>query len=131
MLRRPAESLPQIEALADEEVVARVLAGETSLFEIIMRRYNQRLFRTLRAMVPSDSDAEDILQEAYVRAYRHLAQFQGRAKFSTWLTRIAIHELFARRRTSRRFASLDDLEQTMSIDRLTDHQPSPDEKASS
>ena len=88
----------QAQVLSDEEVVARVLSGESALFEMIMRRYNQRLFRTLRALVPNDAEAEDILQEAYVQAYQHLAQFEGRAKFSTWLTRIAIHEALARKK---------------------------------
>ncbi|HYR90690.1 MAG TPA: RNA polymerase sigma factor [Terriglobia bacterium] len=82
--------------LTDEEVVERVLAGESELFEIIMRRYNQRLFRVTRSIVTNDVEAEDIIQDAYVRAYEHLSQFEGRAKFSTWLTKIAIYEAYAR-----------------------------------
>src|SRR5438105_15128913 len=81
--------------LADEEVVHRVLAGETALFEILMRRYNQRLYRVARAILREDAEAEDVMQDAYVRAYQHLDQFAGRAKFSTWLTRIAVHEPLA------------------------------------
>ena len=83
-------------ALSDEEVVKRVIAGEPALFEIIMRRYNQRLFRVTRSIVTNDLEAEDIVQDAYVRAYEHLRQFEGRAKFSTWLTKIAIYEAYAR-----------------------------------
>ena len=83
-------------ALSDEEVVKRVIAGEPALFEIIMRRYNQRLFRATRSIVTNDVEAEDIIQDAYVRAYEHLSQFEGRAKFSTWLTKIAIYEAYAR-----------------------------------
>ncbi|PYS07064.1 MAG: RNA polymerase sigma factor [Acidobacteria bacterium] len=83
-------------ALTDDEVVRRVLDGDIGLFEIIMRRYNQRLFRVARSVVKDDSEAEDIIQEAYVRAYEHLSQFEGRAKFSTWLTKIAIYEAYAR-----------------------------------
>ena len=82
--------------LTDDEVVRRVLDGDIGLFEIIMRRYNQRLFRVARSVVKDDSEAEDIIQEAYVRAYEHLSQFEGRAKFSTWLTKIAIYEAYAR-----------------------------------
>src|SRR5215469_9056821 len=85
-------------ALPDEEVVRRVLGGETALFEIVMRRYNQRLYRMARAIVRDDAEAEDVMQEAYVRAYQHLGQFAGRSQFSTWLTRIAIHEALARTR---------------------------------
>ena len=95
--------------LRDEEVVARVLAGETSLFEILMRRYNQRLYRVARGILRDDSEAEDVMQDAYVRAYEHLNQFAGRAAFSTWLTRIAIHEALARKRRRGRMEELDAL----------------------
>ncbi len=95
--------------LRDEEVVARVLAGETALFEILMRRYNQRVYRVSRAILRDDGEAEDVMQDAYVRAYEHLGQFAGRAAFSTWLTRIAIHEALARKRRRGRMEELDAL----------------------
>src|SRR5213596_4108609 len=82
--------------LSDQEVVRRVIEGEPALFEILMRRYNRRLFRVTRSIVTNDLEAEDIVQDAYVRAYEHLRQFEGRAKFSTWLTKIAIYEAYAR-----------------------------------
>ena len=85
-------------ALTDDVVVRRVLDGDVALMEILMRRYNQRLFRAVRSIVKDDSQVEDIVQEAYVRAYEHLSQFEGRAKFSTWLTKIAIYEAYARLR---------------------------------
>src|SRR5262245_63090083 len=81
--------------LTDEEVVTRVLAGETPLFEVLMRRHNQRLFRTARAIVRDDAEAEDVMQEAYVRAFAQLSQFEGRATWATWLTRIAVNEALA------------------------------------
>ena len=81
---------------SDEEVVRRVIEGEAALFEILMRRYNRRLFRVTRSIVANDLEAEDIIQDAYVRAYEHLDQFEGRARFSTWLTKIAIYEAYAR-----------------------------------
>jgi RNA polymerase sigma-70 factor (ECF subfamily) len=90
-------------SMSDEEVVSRVLAGETALFEIIMRRYNQRLYRTARAIVRDDAQAEELVQDAYVRAYEHLNQFAGRAKFSTWLVRIVVHAALARLRQSHRY----------------------------
>lgn len=93
--------------LSDEEVVARVLAGETSMFEIVMRRYNQRLYRVAGAILRNDGEAEDVMQDAYVRAYEHLDQFAGRAKFSTWLTRIAVHEALARQRRGNRYQELE------------------------
>jgi RNA polymerase sigma-70 factor (ECF subfamily) len=94
----PAEVITSPELLRDEEVVARVLAGDTGMFEIVMRRYNQRLYRVARAILRNDGEAEDVMQDAYVRAYMHLDQFAGRAKFSTWLTRIAVHEALTRQR---------------------------------
>jgi RNA polymerase sigma-70 factor, ECF subfamily len=98
----PAERLSTASALTDDEVVARVLAGDTALFEILMRRYNPRLYRVARSVLRDDAEAEDVMQQAYVSAYGNLAQFAGRAKFSTWLTKIAFHEALARARRRRR-----------------------------
>jgi len=98
--------------LKDEEVVARVLSGETPLFEVLMRRYNQRLYRMSRMILRDDAEAEDVMQDAYVRAYEHLDQFAGKAAFSTWLTRIAIHEALARKRRRGRQDELDALPQS-------------------
>ncbi len=95
------------ESLSDEEVVARVRAGETRLYEVLMRRYNQRLFRAIRSVTGSESDAEDVLQEAWVRAFEHLDQFAGRAAFSTWVTKIALYEAFGRARKHKRFTALE------------------------
>lgn len=93
--------------LSDEEVVERVLAGETALFEIVMRRHNQRLYRVARAILRDDAESEDVMQDAYVRAYEHLQQFAGKAQFATWLTRIAVHEALARVSRRKRIAELD------------------------
>ena len=93
--------------LSDDEVVERVKAGETALFEVLMRRYNQRVYRVARAILGDDLEAEDVMQDAYVRAYAHLDQFERRASFATWLTRIALHEALARVRRSRRFEVLE------------------------
>src|SRR6516225_3591326 len=100
---------PALLELNDEEAVRRILDGETALFETIMRRYNQRLYRVARAILRNDGDAEDVVQDAYVRAYEHLNQFAGKAAFSTWLTRIAIHEALARKRRRGRMEELDAL----------------------
>jgi RNA polymerase sigma-70 factor (ECF subfamily) len=94
------------DGIADEEVVKRVLAGETALYEILMRRYNQRLYRVARSILRNDVDAEDVMQEAYVRAYEHLNQFAGEAKFSTWLTKIAVYEALGRLRRQGRTENL-------------------------
>jgi RNA polymerase sigma-70 factor (ECF subfamily) len=96
-------------SLADEEIVARIRAGETALYEVLMRRYNQRLYRVARSIVRDAAEAEDVMQDAYVRAYEHLASFAGDAKFATWLTKIAVYE--ALRRVRRR-ARIDPLMST-------------------
>ena len=106
------ETAPAFELAApsDEEIVERVLGGETALFELLMRRYNQRLYRVTRAILGDEAEAEDVTQDAYVRAFEHLDQFAGRARFSTWLTRIALHEASARlRRRGRQI----DIEESM------------------
>ena len=89
------------ESLPDEEIVDRVLRGDRPLFELIMRRHNQRIYRTIRSILHNEADVEDAMQQAYVDAYAHLRDFAGRAKFSTWLTRIAVHEALARKRRAR------------------------------
>ncbi|MGB2717036.1 MAG: RNA polymerase sigma factor [Vicinamibacterales bacterium] len=94
--------------LDDGEVVAQVLEGQTALFEILMRRYNERVYRAARAIVRDDKEAEDVMQQAYVNAYANLRQFNGQARFSTWLTRIAINEALARVRRLGRYEPFDD-----------------------
>jgi len=89
-----------LEFTADEEIVARVLAGETLLFELLMRRHNQRVYRTVRAILGADDEAEDVMQQTYLNAYAHLSSFAGQARFSTWLTSIAVNEALGRRRKS-------------------------------
>ena len=107
--------LPPTVTPPDEEIVPRILAGETALFEVLMRRHNERIYRAARAILRDAREAEDVMQEAYVNAYAHLDQFDGRAQFSTWLTRIAVNEALARARKRGRFEPLDadSLETTM------------------
>jgi RNA polymerase sigma-70 factor, ECF subfamily len=92
--------------LADEELIPRIIAGETALFELIVRRYNQRLFRVTRAILRNDDAAEDAMQEAYMHAFANLGQFAGEAKFSTWLTKIAVYEALGRLRRSKAYDEL-------------------------
>jgi RNA polymerase sigma-70 factor (ECF subfamily) len=91
----------------DEQVVARVLAGDAALYELLMRRHNQRLYRVARSILRDNDEAEDVMQDAYVRAYQNLASFEGRSTFATWLTRIAVYEALTRARKRSRFQSLD------------------------
>jgi RNA polymerase sigma-70 factor, ECF subfamily len=93
----------------DREIIDRVCAGETDLFEVLMRRYNLKLYRAARSVFPNDAaEAEDVVQDAWVRAFEHLDQFEGRAQVSTWLVRITLHEAWSRARRRRRVGSLDE-----------------------
>ena len=96
---------------SDREVVERVLAGDTESFELIMRRYNQRLFRLARSIVKDDMEAEDVVQETYVRAFAALSSFEGRSQLLTWLGRIAVNVGLGRirRRDPNRDLGLDEL----------------------
>lgn len=104
----PLAIIDRTKALSDEDIVARILAGDSPLFEVLMRRHNERVFRAARSIVRDDREAEDVMQEAYVNAYAHLAQFDGRAQFSTWLTKIAVHEALARARRRGRYELMDE-----------------------
>lgn len=99
-----------VEPDTDEEIVRRVLNGDAASFELILRRYNQRLYRVARSIIGDDGEAEDVVQEAYLRAYKHLEEFAGRSSFATWLTRIAVHEASARRRWRQRIRTVDTYE---------------------
>lgn len=127
----PRSPLRPGDALSDEEVARRVLAGERQLFEILMRRYNRRLYRVARGIVGDDDEAEDVVQDAYVRAFHHLDQFMGRALFATWLTRIAVHEAMARARRRGRFVEIDAMPEVCkeSIRSLHSSEPDPEQGA--
>jgi RNA polymerase sigma-70 factor (ECF subfamily) len=103
-----AQVLEKWDTLTDEQVVGRILTGQTALFEILMRRYNERMYRVSRAIVRDDSEAEDVMQQAYVNAYANLRQFAGKAQFSTWLTRIVVNESLARVRRRGKYERYDD-----------------------
>jgi RNA polymerase sigma-70 factor, ECF subfamily len=82
------------------------VAGEPDLYDVHLQRYNSRLYRISRAIVLDSSEASDVVQHISAQAYEHLRQFAGRAKFSTWLTKIAIHEALLRRQRRNRFVRL-------------------------
>jgi RNA polymerase sigma-70 factor, ECF subfamily len=104
----PIVEKARVEGWTDAEIVQRVLDGDLALFELLMRRHNQRVYRAIRSILRDDSESEDVMQEAYVRAYEHLAQFEGRAQFSTWLTRIAVNEALKRAAARGKLDSLDE-----------------------
>jgi RNA polymerase sigma-70 factor, ECF subfamily len=92
--------------LPDQDLVARARARDPAAFEALIQRYNRRLYRVARGVVANDVEAEDVLQEAYVRAFSHLGEFRGDALFSTWLTRIVLNEALGRVRRRRELVDL-------------------------
>jgi RNA polymerase sigma-70 factor, ECF subfamily len=108
----PAAAIKLGEGLDDQAIVARLRDGDTRFFEVLMRRHNTRVFRVARAVLRDDALAEEAMQEAYVNAFRHLDQFEGRASFATWLTRIALRAALSCRRTERqteRYGDIDEI----------------------
>lgn len=98
----PPDLAPRVAAFAgDDALLARARAGDGSAFRAIMQKYNQRLYRIARGILRHDADAEDAVQEAYLKAFAHLDEFRGEASFATWLTRIAMNEALLRLRKRR------------------------------
>jgi RNA polymerase sigma-70 factor (ECF subfamily) len=89
-------------ALDDLSIAQRIARGDTSAFEILMRRHNRRLYRLARAALRDDAEAQDALQDAYLHAYRSMGQFRGEAALATWLSRLVLNECSARNRRSLR-----------------------------
>lgn len=87
----------------DASLAARVLAGDTAAFELVMRRHNRRLYRVARAMLRDAADAEDALQDAYLSAFQAMGNFRGEASLATWLSRVVVNQCLGRlRRQARR-----------------------------
>ena len=90
--------------VSDSEVIARILTGERNLYSVLVRRYNQRLYRVAMSILNDDSEVEEAMQVAYIKAFENLGKFKHKAAFSTWLTRILINECLLR--TKKRKQSL-------------------------
>jgi len=103
---------------SDEVVAGRVLAGETHLFEVLMRRHNQRLSRALRAVLKLESEVEDVMQQTYVEAFTNLRQLRGAGSLSSWLVQIAVNEALDRLGRQRRFVA-----SGTAFDRVEEAQP--------
>src|SRR4029078_65963 len=126
---------PSASTLPDFEIVRRVRSGEPALFEVLLRRPNQRVYRAARAIVKDESETEDVMQQAYINAFTHLHQFEERSQFSTWLTRITLNEAFGRRRKMRQTESMARVPADPSedpgefMDTITSPQPDPERQA--
>ncbi len=96
-----SQTAEQLDALDESRLVALARTGDAAVFRVIMTRNNQRLYRVARGIVGDDAEAEDVVQEAYVRAFEGLDSFRGDSALSTWLTRIVINEALGRKRKRR------------------------------
>jgi RNA polymerase sigma-70 factor (ECF subfamily) len=92
----------------DAAAISQVLAGNPGAFEELVRKYDRRIYRVTLAITQNKEDAEDAMQDAFLKALEHLGQFAGEARFSTWLTRIAVNEALQRLRRRSRFESLEE-----------------------
>lgn len=108
--------------LSDAAIVEAIRAGERHGFEWLMRRFNRVLYRTARSIVKNDAEAEDVLQESYLRAFQALPGFRGESSLATWLTRIVINEGTARTRKSARRAEIIDISGDIQWDDVERHQ---------
>ena len=108
MIGMNKEGISTSEILNDDEIIARILNGEKDLYSIIVRRYNQRLYRVGISMINDDTEVEDAMQVAYINAYENLGKFAFRSSFPTWLTRIFINECLLRLRKRKKSISMND-----------------------
>jgi RNA polymerase sigma-70 factor (ECF subfamily) len=80
----------------EEELIKQILSGDKEKYAILMRKYNQRLYRVGKGYFKDDAEVEDLMQEAYIKGYLNLGKFEGRSQFSTWITRILVNECLQR-----------------------------------
>jgi len=125
----PTHPMPG-DQLPDADVVRRVVEGDTALFEILMRRHNQSVYRAVRAVLKADEEVEDVMQQAYLNAFAHLGQFADRAQFSTWLIRIAVNEALARLRKRQSTSWFQGGGDEMAALRVESTTPNPEQQAS-
>ena len=96
------------DTISENEIIRRVLTGEKDLYAILVRRYNQRLYRVGMSIINDDVEVEDAMQGAYIKAYENLEKFAFKSSFSTWLTRILINESLLRIKKRKQFLNLND-----------------------
>jgi RNA polymerase sigma-70 factor, ECF subfamily len=113
----------QTQSTKEAELIARILAGEKELFHDLIRPYERMAYLTVYSIVKNETEAEDGAQEAVISAYRHLASFRGEAKFSTWLTTIAINE--GRKRLRKARGAAEDSIDELAEEKEGDYTPAP------
>lgn len=116
-------------ALPDEEVVRRVRAGETWLYEVLMRRHNAKVYRAVRSVLRNEAEVEDAMQQAYLAAFARIDQFAGASRFSTWLVSVALNEARSRARRADHPLELEVVDGA-AYDPTTPSTPDPEHEAS-
>jgi RNA polymerase sigma-70 factor (ECF subfamily) len=127
-----AISLASNPDISDEQIVSRVLGGERDIYEVIVRRHNGKLYRVAKGILKDDTDIQDVMQEAYLKAFEKLYQFKGKSSFSTWLTRILINAAFARFNEQKKFHKTDlekVREENLSVPAEQPTEPTPEMRA--
>jgi RNA polymerase sigma-70 factor (ECF subfamily) len=120
----------QREALTpDADIVSRVVAGDRDLFEVLMRRHNQRVYRAIRSILRDEAEVEDAMQQTYLLAYAHLGEFAGASSFATWLTRIAVNEALGRLRKRVHLVSIDEHREAGEDGAMSRRNATPEESA--
>lgn len=131
-MKVPALSLAANPDITDEQIVSRVLGGEKDIYEVIVRRHNHKLYRVARGILKEEEEIQDVMQDAYLKAFEKLYQFKGESSFSTWLTRILINTAFARFNEQKRLhtSEIDSLsEENLPAEEETAPEPSPQLRA--
>lgn len=118
-------ALPSSDPLSDSELVARIRSGDARAMETLMRLHNRKLYRTARAILRDDAEAEDAVQDGYIRAFRAIDSFRGESKLSTWLVRIVANEALMRRRRSANAAEVVPIDAEV----LVSNEPAPEGEA--
>src|SRR3954467_3582658 len=114
-MRQPASTASRA---GDTDLIARAASGDARAFEALMRRYNRALFRTARAILRDDAEAEDALQEAYLRIYATIGGYRGEARLSTWLARVVANEALMRLRKETRRSAIVPLRPGVSVEEI-------------
>ncbi|MEO6000226.1 MAG: RNA polymerase sigma factor [Chitinophagaceae bacterium] len=96
------------DTISDNEIISRVITGERNQYALLVRRYNQKLYRVGMSIINDDAEVEDVMQVAYIKAYENLGKFAFKSTFSTWLTRILINESLLRVKKRKHFLNIND-----------------------
>jgi RNA polymerase sigma factor (sigma-70 family) len=106
--------------IKDSKIIEDILNGDKQKYALLMRKYNQRLYRIGKGYLKDEAEIEDVMQEAYIKGYQSLSKFENRSEFATWITRILINECLQRLKKKTRATLIDNNEENNEIMNLTD-----------